>query len=65
MLISRLIMIMIILKNEEPPLPEGGGTSGCVNKSNVMISDDPMREMIRSLNSPQRQIFDEVCNWCK
>ena len=55
----------LIEKNEQPPLPEEVGTSGCVNMSNVMISDDSMREMIRSLNSQQRQIFDEVCNWCK
>ena len=33
--------------------------------SNVIISDDSMREMIRSINSQQRQIFDEVYNWCK
>ena len=33
--------------------------------SNVMISDDSIREMIRSLNSQQRQIFDQVFNWCK
>ena len=53
----------LIEKNEQPPLPEGVGTSGCVNMSNVLISDDSMREMTRSLNSQQRQIFDEVCNW--
>ena len=38
-------------KDEEPPLSKGEGTSGCVNLSNVMISDNSMREMIRSLNS--------------
>ena len=48
--------------NEEQPLPEGVGTSGYVNMSNVMISDDSMTEMIRSLNSQQKEIFDEVFN---
>ena len=54
--------------NEGPPFSEGVRTSGFVNMSNVMISDDSMREMIRSLNFQQRQIFDEVykCkNKCK
>ena len=50
--------------NKGPPLSEGVGTSGCVNTSNKIISDDSMREMIRYLNS-SRQIFDEVYNWCK
>ena len=40
--------------------PEGEGTSGYVNMSNVMISDGSMREMIRSLNPQQGQTFDEV-----
>ena len=40
--------------NEEPPLSEGLGTSGSVNMSNGIISDDSMREMIRSLNFHQR-----------
>ena len=30
-----------------------------------MIIDDSMREMIWSLNSQQKQIFDEVYHWCK
>ena len=30
-----------------------------------MISDDSLRKMIISLNPQQRQIFDEVYNWCK
>ena len=30
-----------------------------------MISDGSMREMIRSKNSQQKQIFDEVYNWSK
>ena len=30
-----------------------------------MISDDSMKEMIRSLNSQRRKIFDEVYIWCK
>ena len=30
---------------------------------NVMVSNDSMREMIRSLNPEQRQIFDEDYNW--
>ena len=33
--------------------------------SNVMISDDSMREIIRFFNCQQSQIFDEVYNWCK
>ena len=33
--------------------------------SNLMISDGSMREIIRSINSQQKQIFDEVYNWCK
>ena len=33
--------------------------------SNVMISDDSMSEMIRSLHSPKMQISDEVYNWRK
>ena len=32
---------------------------------NVMISDDSMREMIRSLSSQQRKIFDDGYNCCK
>ena len=55
MLNSRLIMMMIIWlkKNEEPPLPEGVGTSGYVNMSNVMISYDSMGKRIKSWNSHQ------------
>ena len=49
-------------KNKGPPLSEGVGTSRCVNIFNVIISDDPMREIIKSLNSQQKQIFDEVYN---
>ena len=49
-------------ENEEPPLSEGVATSGCVNMSNVMVSDDSMREMIRSLNSQQGKIFRKVYN---
>ena len=30
-----------------------------------LISDDSMREMIRSSNSQQGQIFGEVYDWCK
>ena len=40
-------------KNEEPPLPEGAGTSGHVNMSNVMISYDSMGKTIKSWNSHQ------------
>ena len=31
----------------------------------VMISDNSMREIIRSLNFQQNQIFDKIYNWCK
>ena len=51
--------------NEELPFSKGVGTSGCVNMSNLVVSGDSMREMVRSLNSQQRQIFDDVYNWCK
>ena len=46
-------------------MSEVAGTSECVNMSNGMISDDSIRDMIRSLNSQQRQIFDGVYNWWK
>ena len=44
-------------------MSEGVETSGCINISNAIISDDSMREMIRF--SILSQIFDEVYNWCK
>ena len=46
--------------NKDPPLSDVVETSVCVNMSNAMISDDSMREILRSLNSHQREIFDEV-----
>ena len=55
----------LAINNEEPSLSEEVRTSGSVIMSNIMISDDSMKEMIRSLNSQRRKIFDEVYIWCK
>ena len=39
----------------------GVGTSGCVNISNIMLTDDSMREMIRSLNlSKSKYLMDSI-----